>query len=109
MRHQIWQDEADNERLNTFMMSEIAFDQESGKDIRLFHQEKLLTEYGNQMIANSKELAHNVFKVRIKHDTLHSLWIAALGVIAYLYAGINAYAGSIPVGSIVSLQAGYSR
>ncbi len=109
MRHQIWQDEADNERLNTFMMSEIAFDQESGKDIRLFHQEKLLTEYGNQMIANSKELAHNVFKVRIKHDTLHSLWIAALGVIVYLYAGINAYAGSIPVGSIVRFAGGIQQ
>lgn len=108
-RHLIWQYAADKERINDFMMSEIALDREAGKDIRLFHQENLLDEYGNQMLLSSRELSQNVFKVRIRHDILHSLWIAALGVIAYLYTGMQAYAGSIPVGSVVRFAGGIQQ
>lgn len=108
-QYQTFRNYADRERLNTFMMSEIVLDKEAGKDIRLFQQESMLTEYGEQMSAAEKNLAKKVSQIRIKHDSLHSLWIAALGTIAYLYTGIQAYAGSIPAGNIVRYAGGIQQ
>lgn len=105
-RHQLFQDYADRERLDTFIMSEIVLDKESGKDIRLFHQEKLLIEHAEQMYATDEELAKKITKVHVRHDSLHSLWIAALSMIVYLYTGIQAYAGNISAGNIVRYAGG---
>lgn len=105
----LYRDNADKERLHTFLMSDVVLDKEAGKDIRLFHQEEMFQEYGEQMIDHSKELFSRLSGFSVRRSSMQSLWAAALGGIAYLYTGLQAYGGAIPVGSVVRYAGGIQQ
>lgn len=105
----IWRKNADDERLDTFIMSEVVLDPEAGKDIRLFHQQDMLLKYGEKMCENSRRVYGEVSKIEMGQGFLQSLWAAALGAIAYLYTGIQAYGGAIVPGSVVRYAGGIQQ
>lgn len=107
--YQIWRDDADNERLDTFIMSEVVLDPEAGKDIRLFHQQELLMEYGEKMCENGRKVYREISGIRMRQGFLQSLWAAVLGAAAYLYTGLQAYAGAIAPGSVVRYAGGIQQ
>lgn len=93
--YEIWKADADKERLDTFIMSEVVLDTDAGKDIRLFHQQELLTECGKRMCENGKNVFKEISGIRMGQGFLQSLWAAVLGACAYLYTGLQAHAGAI--------------
>lgn len=107
--YDIWRDDADNERLDTFIMSEVVLDPEAGKDIRLFHQQDLLTACGERMCENGRKVYREISGIRMGQGFLQSLWAAVLGAAAYLYTGLQAYAGAIAPGSVVRYAGGIQQ
>ncbi len=107
--YDIWRDDADNERLDTFIMSEVVLDPEAGKDIRLFHQQDLLTACGERMCENGRKVYREISGIRMGQGVLQSLWAAVLGAAAYLYTGLQAYAGAIAPGSVVRYAGGIQQ
>lgn len=107
--YDIWRDDADNERLDTFIMSEVVLDPEAGKDIRLFHQQDLLTACGERMCENGRKVYREISGIRMGQGVLQSLWAAVLGAAVYLYTGLQAYAGAIAPGSVVRYAGGIQQ
>ena len=107
--HDIWRKSADEERLDTFIMSEVVLDPEAGKDIRLFQQQDMLLEYGEKMFENGRRVYREISGIRMGQGFLQSLWAAALGVAAYLYTGMQAYGGVIAPGSVVRYAGGIQQ
>lgn len=107
--YDIWRDDADNERLDTFIMSEVVLDPEAGKDIRLFHQQDLLTACGERMCENGRKVYREISGIRMGQGVLQSLWAAVLGAATYLYTGLQAYAGAIAPGSVVRYVGGIQQ
>ena len=107
--YDIWRDDADNERLDTFIMSEVVLDPEAGKDIRLFHQQDLLTACGERMCENGRKVYREISGIRMGQGVLQSLWAAVLGAATYLYTGLQAYAGAIAPGSVVRYAGGIQQ
>ena len=107
--HDIWRKSADEERLDTFIMSEVVLDPEAGKDIRLFQQQDMLLEYGEKMCENGRRVYREISGIRMGQGFLQSLWAAALGVAAYLYTGMQAYGGVIAPGSVVRYAGGIQQ
>ena len=104
--YQIWQENADSERLHSFIMSEVILNSEAGKDIRLFHQQDMLLDYGEQTCESGRRIYQKIARLQMGQGFLQSLWAAALGVIAYLATGIQACGGVIAPGSIVRYAGG---
>ena len=107
--HRLWRKNADSERLDSFIMSEFVLDPEAGKDIRLFHQQAMLLKYGEGMCENSRKVLREVSKIQMGQGFLKSLWAAVLGAAAYLYTGMQAYAGAIAPGSVVRYAGGIQQ
>ena len=107
--YDIWRDDADNERLDTVIMSAVVLDPEAGKDIRLFHQQDLLTACGERMCENGRKVYREISGIRMGQGFLQSLWAAVLGAAAYLYTGLQAYAGAIAPGSVVRYAGGIQQ
>lgn len=105
----IWREYADNERLDTFIMSEVVLDTEAGKDIRLFHQQDMLLKFGENMNENWMKVYREVSGIRMGQGFLQSLWAAVLGAAAYLCTGLQAYAGAIAPGSVVRYAGGIQQ
>ena len=107
--YRLWRKSADDERLDTFMMSEVVLDAEAGKDIRLFHQQDMLLKYGERMCENGRKVYQEISKIRMGQGFLQSLWAAVLGAAAYLYTGMQAYGGAIAPGSVVRYAGGIQQ
>lgn len=91
----------DENRLNDYMMDEVVLSNEAGKDIRIFHQQKMMEGYGEQMNSNWRRMTQQYAANDIRHLGLQGLLSACVGGIVYLYVAICAYMGSISTGSVV--------
>lgn len=100
---------SDRYRLNSYIMEKVVLDTEAGKDIRLFHQEEMLSSYGHEMIFNWRTTAKKLAASHIRQDSFQSLFVSGMGGIIYLYTGLRAYAGSIVLGSVVKYAGGIQQ
>ncbi|HJC22543.1 MAG TPA: ABC transporter ATP-binding protein/permease [Candidatus Eisenbergiella merdavium] len=91
----------DENRLNTYMMDEVVLSNEAGKDIRIFHQQRMMESYGEQMNRNWRRMTRQYAANDIRHFGLQGLLSACMGGIVYLYVAFCAWAGSISTGSVV--------
>ena len=91
----------DENRLNTYMMDEVVLSNEAGKDIRIFHQQRMMESYGEQMNRNWRRMTRQYAANDIRHFGLQGLLSACVGGIVYLYVAFCAWAGSISTGSVV--------
>lgn len=91
----------DENRLNDYMMDEVVLSNEAGKDIRIFHQQKMMEGYGEQMNCNWRHMTQQYASNDIRHFGLQGLLSACVGGIVYLYVAFCAWAGSISTGSVV--------
>ncbi len=100
---------SDRYRLNSYIMEKVVLDTEAGKDIRLFHQEEMLSSYGHEMIFNWRATAKKLAASHIRQDSFQSLFASGTGGIIYLYTSLKAYAGSIGLGSVVKYAGGIQQ
>lgn len=108
-RQRLHRQNSDRYRLNSYIMEKVILDTEAGKDIRLFHQEELLSSYGHEMIFNWRTTAKKLAASHIRQDSFQSLFASGMGGIIYLYTGLRSYAGSIAPGSVVKYAGGIQQ
>ncbi len=108
-RQRLHSQNSDRYRLNSYIMEKVILDTEAGKDIRLFHQEEMLSSYGHEMIFNWRATAKKLAASHIRQDSFQSLFASGTGGIIYLYTGLRSYAGSIAPGSVVKYAGGIQQ
>ncbi len=92
---------ADSSRVSNYILHHILFGSETGKDLRIFHQQELLKE---GMFANedaSMGFLKKIRAARMKQGGLEATFSMVSCGMVYLYAAMKAYAGLITVGSVV--------
>ena len=100
-KYAITQTVIEKNRLNEYMMEKVVLSTEAGKDIRIFHQEKLMEEYGDNMTSGWRNAAKQLAGNGAKWDGIQGFLSACIGGIVYLYIAICAYVGEIAAGSVV--------
>lgn len=65
-KYAITQTVIEKNRLNEYMMEKVVLSTEAGKDIRIFHQEKLMEEYGDNMTSGWRNAAKQLAGQRRK-------------------------------------------
>lgn len=100
-KYAITQTEIEKNRLNEYMMEKVVLSTEAGKDIRIFHQEKLMEEYGDNMTSGWRNAAKQLAGNGAKWDGIQGFLSSCIGGIVYLYIGLCAYVGAIAAGSVV--------
>ena len=83
------------------MMDEVVLSAEAGKDIRIFHQQKMMESYGNQMNRNWRRMTLQYAANDVRHFGLQGMLSSCVGGIVYLYVAFCAWAGSISIGNVV--------
>ncbi|WP_455617669.1 ABC transporter ATP-binding protein [Eisenbergiella sp.] len=100
-KYAITQTVIEKNRLNEYMMEKVVLSTEAGKDIRIFHQEKLMEEYGDNMTSGWRNAAKQLAGNGAKWDGVQGFLSACIGGMVYLYIGLCAYVGKIAAGSVV--------
>ena len=97
----IHREHEDENRLNDYMMDEVVLSTEAGKDIRIFHQQKMMESYGNQMNHNWRRMTLQHAANDVRHFGMQGLLSSCVGGIVYLYVAFCAWIGSISIGNVV--------
>lgn len=100
-RRAIHNEHEDENRLNDYMMDEVVLSTEAGKDIRIFHQQKMMESYGNQMNHNWRRMTLQHAANDVRHFGMQGLLSSCVGGIVYLYVAFCAWIGSISIGNVV--------
>lgn len=74
---------------------------QSGKDIRIYKQQDLISDEYNTLLDTVKILLKKLFRNQINHTMLMTISKTLLNCIIYLYVGIKALSGIFGVGSVV--------
>lgn len=91
----------EDNRVNEYMMENVVLSTEAGKDIRIFHQERLMETYGDNMTLSWRNTAKKLALNGAKWDSIQGFLSASIGGIVYFYISICAYVGEIAAGSVV--------
>ena len=97
----IHREHEDENRLNDYMMDEVVLSTEAGKDIRIFHQQKMMESYGDQMNRNWRRMTLQYAANDMRHLGLQGFLSSCVGGIVYLYVAFCAWIGSISTGNVV--------
>lgn len=100
-RRRIHLEHEDENRLNDYMMDEVVLSTEAGKDIRLFHEQKMMEAYGAEMNWNWRRMTQQYAANDVRQYGLQGFLSACIGGIVYLYVAYCAWIGSISIGSVV--------
>lgn len=106
---EIHRERNDQNRLNNYMMEQVVLSNEAGKDVRIFHEEKLVEGYGDAMTQNWRDTNMLLLKIDVKRDASSAFLSASLGILSYLYMGLCALFGLISAGSIVRYAGGIQQ
>lgn len=94
IRVAISKEHEDENRLNDYMMSEVVLSTDAGKDIRIFHQQDMMSLYGEQMNKNWRRMTLQYASNDAKHFGLQGMLSTCVGGIVYLYMALCAYGGT---------------
>lgn len=97
----IHREHEDENRLNDYMMDEVVLSTEAGKNIRIFHQQKMMESYGDQMNRNWRRMTLQYAANDMRHLGLQGFLSSCVGGIVYLYVAFCAWVGSISTGNVV--------
>lgn len=76
-------------------------DYKTGKDVRLYRQENLIMKEIEKAVSNMKGLAVKLGRMRGKYTALRSVLSVGVAGLVYLFVGLKALVGLVPVGNIV--------
>ncbi len=93
-------------RILDFYVNHYLDGHKAGKDIRLYHQNKLILDELNSAGQKSTEIVNDLNTEVFKSNTLITLANFALILYTYLYVGIKSVSGAFAVGSIVKYSGG---
>ena len=92
---------ADCNRVGNYFLHNILAGSETAKDLRIFHQEKLVEEGVCGREEESRGILERMRGMWMKQEFLERTTSNVCGGCVYLYAAVKAYAGLISIGSVV--------
>ena len=92
---------ADCNRVGNYFLHNILAGSETAKDLRIFHQEKLVEEGVCGREEESRGILGRMRAMWMKQEFLERTTSNVCGGCVYLYAAVKAYAGLISIGSVV--------
>jgi len=88
-------------RIFGFYMDNYISTYHAGKDIRIYHQEKLISGETNRLFSDFGVIANRLARNQVKYATLTSVSTVIVSTLIYLFVGLKALAGIFGVGMIV--------
>lgn len=96
---------ADCNKVSNYLLHNIIFGNETGKDLRIFHQEKLIEEGVHAREGEAAEALKKARGIYMTKDGLERTFSNLCCGFVYFYATMKAYLGIISIGSVVQYAA----
>lgn len=96
-------------RLGNYLLHSVLTDSETGKDLRIFHQEELIQEGVLGQQPEAVRALHRIRRSSMKQGGLEATITCINCGLVYLYAALKAFFGMISVGSVVRYASGIIR
>lgn len=78
---------------------------EEQKDLRIYAEQPVFEKEAERIAKGVKQIQDGITRCQIHHGTVGQALSAATGLMVYIFAGLQAYAGLITIGSVVTYAA----